>query len=292
MRRKACTMSYRDLLSGTDVIHVGLVSGPAEALAAEDLGYDGVQVGGGVSALHEYAVQDGLITPAEVIEQVRRVRATTDMPIMADLDDMLGVPPYVRRYVRSAEDAGASAFVMEDIDCLGRWRWSGTTVGWDYQHQRMREAEAQADLVKAAVDARRNPDTVVIARTDAYITQSMDEALRRSELYVAAGADMVMIIGIDADTASQAAGLDVPLTGLVDFEEGRYDPVEHKRLVESGLRLLIYMNGLGSGYDGYAAAIRGLGQACAQIGGPSVPHATSIFARLDVPEMVMVHEKP
>jgi methylisocitrate lyase len=280
-------MTYRELLSARGVIHVGLVSGPAEALAAEDLGFDGLQVGGGVSAMHEYAVQDGLITPGEVIEQVRRVRAVTDMPVMADLDDVGGVPPYVRRYVRAAEDAGASAFVMEDIDCLGRWRWSSTIGGWDYQHQRMREAEAQADLIKAAVDARRNSDTVVIARTDALITQSMDEALRRSELYISAGADMIMIIGIDADSASQAAHLTVPLTGLVDLEEGKYDPEDNERQIASGLRLLIYMKGLG---DQYAAAAKGLGQASPLIGAQATAPAESLFSRIGVPEMI--HDVP
>ncbi len=280
-------MSYREMLAGPEVIHVGLVSGPLEAIAAQDLGYDGLQVGGGVSAMHEYAVQDGLITPAEVIEQVRRVRAVTDMPIMADLDDVGGVPPYVRRYVRSAEDAGASAFVMEDIDCIGRWRWSTEANDWEYQHQRMREAEAQATLVKAAVDARRNDDTVVIARTDALITQSMDEALRRAEMYIDAGADMIMIIGIDANTASQAAHLEVPLTGLVDLEEGRYDAADNERQIASGLKLLIYMKGLG---DQYASAVSGLGQASALIGPQRVVPAPSLFERLSVPEMV--HDLP
>jgi 2-methylisocitrate lyase-like PEP mutase family enzyme len=115
----------------------------------------------------------------------------------------------------------------------------------------------------------------------------MDEALRRSELYIAAGADMIMIIGIDADSASQAAHLNVPLTGLVDLEEGKYDPVEHERLLASGLRLLIYMKGLG---DQYQAAIDGLGQASSLIGPRRAAPAASLFARLGVPEMV--HDKP
>lgn len=209
--------SVRDVLNETDCIHVPLTFDPHAARIAEDLGFDAVLVGGAAVAKGIYGTFDGAIGPSEVLDQVTRVRMVTEIPIIVDLDDAGGRPHLVRRHVRAAELAGASAVLIEDIDCANRVQWDVKRGQWSFDFYRLQAVQAATDNIRTAVISRRFPETMVIARTDALVADGYSAAAARAAEYVSAGADAVFIVGLPADDVDEmASALGVPIMNMVD----------------------------------------------------------------------------
>jgi methylisocitrate lyase len=130
------------------------------------------------------AVPDvGLITQTEFAEQGRYLTQAVEIPIISDADTGFGEPLSVERTVRQFEDAGLAGLHLEDQELPKRCgHLSGKSVV---------SREAMVAKLRAAVSARRDPDFVIIARTDARAVLGFEEAVERAKAYLDAGADMI-----------------------------------------------------------------------------------------------------
>ena len=158
------------------------------ALIAEGQGAQAVYMTGhGTSA--QIGLPDvGLTSMAEMVANLGYIAEAVAVPVIADADTGYGNPINVRRTVREYESAGAAALHLEDQVFPKR-------CGFFEGKQCVPLAE-HTQKVRAAVDARSDPDLIIIARTDAVAPNGWDDAIRRAEAYRAAGADLVFVDGI------------------------------------------------------------------------------------------------
>ncbi len=175
----------------------------------------------------------GLVTLTEMAARARLVCGLLDVPVIADADTGYGSPINVVRTVREYERAGVAAIQLEDQTFPKRCgHLSGKEVV---------AAEQFAVTLEAAVEARRDPDTVIVARTDARGPHGIDEAIRRARRYAAAGAELIFVEAPEsADELERiAAEVDAPL--LVNIVPGGRTPrVGADRLAALGYRVAIH----------------------------------------------------
>ncbi|MEM7252649.1 MAG: isocitrate lyase/PEP mutase family protein [Pseudomonadota bacterium] len=158
------------------------------AKTVEQVGFDAVYVTGfGTAARYGYA-DVGLVTQTEMVQNLRYICRATSLPVVADMDTGYGNALNVRRTVRDYERAGVAGFHLEDQVFPKK---CGFMEG-----KAVIPMEEHVQKIKAALDARLDPDTVVIARTDALAPNGWDDALRRALAYRDAGADLVFVDGI------------------------------------------------------------------------------------------------
>ncbi|HEY7944215.1 MAG: methylisocitrate lyase [Burkholderiales bacterium] len=155
------------------------------AILAEKSGYQALYLSGGGVAAGSLGLPDlGISTLDDVLTDVRRITDACSLPLLVDADTGFGASAFnVARTVRSLIKAGAAAMHIEDQ--VGAKRCG---------HRPNKELVAQAEMVdriKAAVDARTDPDFVIMARTDALAAEGLDAAIDRARACVEAGADMI-----------------------------------------------------------------------------------------------------
>jgi methylisocitrate lyase len=155
------------------------------ALLAEKSGFRAIYLSGGGVAAGSLGLPDlGISNLDDVLTDVRRITDACPLPLLVDADTGFGASAFnVARTVKSLLKAGAAAMHLEDQ--VGAKRCG---------HRPGKELVAKGEMVdrvKAAVDARSDPDFVIMARTDALAVEGLDAAIERSRAYVAAGADMI-----------------------------------------------------------------------------------------------------
>jgi 2-methylisocitrate lyase-like PEP mutase family enzyme len=189
-------------------------------------GFEAVYLGGFATSASMLGIPDhSLITMTELLSQARNVGAAVDLPIISDMDDGGGTALSARRTIRLAEQAGLAGVHVEDLvpgkHFLGH-------------RDRLFPKEQAADKIKAAVDARTDPDFVIIARSDAIGVTSLDDALERANAYAEAGADLLFLpyLGL-RDTKKVVDALPKPLLNVV-MGTPRQD------LEAAGLKVAIY----------------------------------------------------
>lgn len=204
------------------------------ARLAQQGGIEAIYQGGYAVAAHHHGVPDiGLVGLGEVVESLTRMRAVCDLPILADADTGYGAEPGVKRSVLTLEAAGASAIQIEDQVFPKR---CGHMAG-----KQVIPREEMLLKVKAAVQARRDPETIIVARSDALQVTGIDDAIERCNAYAEAGADVVMI---DAPPTREALAeivskIDAP--SLCNMSEtGRTPPMTAAELQELGYRVVIF----------------------------------------------------
>lgn len=161
---------------------------PLSARLAEEAGFDGLWASGfELSAL--YGLPDvSLVTMSEHLQMMRAIGAQTSLPIVADIDTGFGNALNVHYAIGQYEDAGASAVVIEDKTFP-----KVTSLVAGGRQELLRIEEFQGKL-EAALNARKDPDFLIIARNEALIAGlGEEEALRRAAAYEEAGADMILI---------------------------------------------------------------------------------------------------
>jgi len=209
------------------------------ARAIELLGFDAVYIGGSTVAATNYGLPDiGLVQSGEHLAQAERIVAAVDIPVFADLDDGGGNPLQIRRTVRKAEQIGLAGFHIEDMDYSSGKHFVDESGQMNFKRDHMRPKEQMVEHVKAAVDARRNEDTVIVARTDAVAITSLDDAIDRVGAYAAAGADLVFLCHLrPEDTKAVVDAVPVPLMNFV----GLVPTLEQRAQIEQdGLKFLFY----------------------------------------------------
>jgi methylisocitrate lyase len=162
---------------------VGAITAYA-GLMARRVGYQALYLSGGGVAANSLGVPDlGISTLEDVLTDARRIVAATQLPLLVDIDTGWGGAFNIARAIGSLERIGVAAVHIEDQ--VGQKRCG---------HRPNKEVvpkEEMADRVKAAVDARTDPNFIIMARTDAAAAEGVDAAIDRAVAYVEAGADMI-----------------------------------------------------------------------------------------------------
>ena len=220
------TARFRQLLASP-----GLILAPAayDALSARIVagaGFPALYLGSFATAASLLGLPDvGLITQTELIDAARRITAAVDIPVIADAENGFGNALNARRTVREYERAGVAAIHLEDCAVpkhVGRLP------------ERVVPCEEMVQKLRAALDARRDPNFTIIARTDAKAVHGLAEAVERAQAYLAEGADLAFIVGLLlAETADVARQVKGPLLN-VNYEIPAAD------LEATGLKVAIY----------------------------------------------------
>lgn len=208
------------------------------ARLVETAGFPAVYVtGSGISMSMLGAPDVGLMSYAEVEERVRQIADIVDIPVIADADTGYGGPLNVIRSVRGLERAGVSAIQIEDQE----WpKKCGHEAG-----RRLVDVAEMVGRIKAAVDARVDPDLVIIARTDARTEEGIEEALDRACHFAEAGADVLFVESPESEDEMRRINERLSMPTMANIVEGGRTPVVPvPRLEALGYRLVIFPNSL------------------------------------------------
>jgi 2-methylisocitrate lyase-like PEP mutase family enzyme len=224
----------RELLEGTELIVApGVYDGISAALVGK-LGFPAAYMtGAGVSASGWGLPDIGLLTLTEMAERARVIAGLLAVPLIADADTGYGSPINAVRTVREYERAGVAAIQLEDQVFPKR---CGHLAG-----KEVIESERFAVTLQAALDAREDPDTLIVARTDALAPLGIEEAIARARRYAEVGADVIFIEAPEstADIERIAREVDAPLL-LNVVPGGRTPEISPERLSELGYRIAIH----------------------------------------------------
>ena len=204
------------------------------ARIADRLGFDCLYMTGyGVVASHLGLPDAGLATYTDMVSRVTQMAALTQTPLVADADTGYGGLLNVQHTVRGYENAGAVAIQLEDQEFPKK---CGHMLG-----RRVVPVEEMVAKIRVAIDARSDSQFKIIARTDARTTLGLDEALRRAEAYLGAGADMLFIESPENVQEMERIGraFDVPLIANM-VEGGRTPLLDATALRTLGYRMAIF----------------------------------------------------
>ncbi len=220
------------LASGTTQRFPGAFT-PLSTRLVQEKGFEGVYLSGAVMA-NELGLPDvGLTTLTEVALRATQVASATDLPVLVDADTGFGEPMNVARTVQALEDAGVAGLHVEDqVNPKRCGHLDGKEV--------VDEATA-VRRVRAAVGARRDPDLVVMARTDVRGVSGLAAATDRARALVDAGADAVFPEAMASleEFAAMRAAVDVPLlANMTEF--GRSDLFTVQQLQDVGVDMVIF----------------------------------------------------
>ncbi len=212
---------------------VGAINAYA-ALMAERIGFRAIYLSGAGVANASFGMPDlGMTTLNDVLDDVRRITAASRLPLLVDVDTGWGHAFMVGRTVREMIRAGAAGIHIEDQVAAKR---CGHRPG-----KALVPVGEMVDRIKAAVDARTDPDFVIMARTDAVAVEGLDAAIERACCYREAGADMLFpeaLLSIE-DYRRFADAIDLPL--LANMTEFGVTPLfSVDELAAAGVSLVLY----------------------------------------------------
>ena len=206
----------------------------------------------------------------EMAASAGRIADCVDIPVIADADTGYGNPLNVIRAVGAYEAAGVAGIHIEDQVAPKK---CGHLEG-----KLVIPAEEMAEKVRAAVEARTQPEFVIIARTDARAVEGLERALQRGRMYREAGADVLFIEALTSEAEAEEAVRALPGVPLLFnwAEGGKTPPVSLDRLKEMGYRIVIFPIGTLLAATG---AMRRILQEIAQAGTPAAAmHELPTFA--------------
>jgi methylisocitrate lyase len=206
---------------------------PLVALVAERLGFEGVYVSGAGVANDLGRPDTGLTTLTEVAQRGRAIAGVVDLPAIIDLDTGFGGPPNVTRAVREVEDFGLAGCHIEDqVDSKRCGHLGG---------KELIDCASMVAKIKAAALAKRDPDFIIIARTDARGPEGMESAVARAKAYVDAGAEMIFPEALESEGEFERfrEEINVPLiANMTEF--GRSPLLGYGRLRDLGYNVILY----------------------------------------------------
>lgn len=205
------------------------------AKIATSVGFEGVVMGGyGVAASRLGEPDVGYLSMTEMAEALRGIVEAVDVPVIADGDTGYGNALSAMRTVREYEAAGAAALLLEDQVWPKR---CGHMAG-----KHVVEAEEHAKKLRAAADAKTDPDTLLIARTDARAVLGLDAAIERGKLYLASGAEALFIEAPQNEWELEEVRKNFPDEILIAnmIEGGRTPNLTTKDLENLGYSIVFY----------------------------------------------------
>lgn len=204
------------------------------AIMAKQIGHQAIYLSGGGVANASYGLPDlGMTSLNDVIADVQRITSACDLPLLVDIDTGWGGAFNIAKTIRDMEKAGAAAVHMEDQVAQKR-------CGHRPNKEIVSTAE-MVDRIKSAVDARTDPDFFIMARTDAFAQEGLQQAIQRAKAYQDAGADGIFAEAIQTQAHYEAfsMALDVPiLANITEF--GKTDLWNKKELGDWGAAMVLY----------------------------------------------------
>ncbi len=216
-----------------------LVPGAFNALSArviEDLGFEAIYItGAGVTNMWFGMPDQGFMGLAEIADHTARIRDAVTLPLIVDADTGFGNALNVRHTVRTLERAGADCIQLEDQVAPKRCgHFSGKQVI---------STEEAVGKIKAAVDARRDPDLLIMARTDAAATHGFEAAVERAQRFAEAGADILFVEAVTTAEEIRALPQRLPKPQLMNMVIGGRTPIFNAtELGALGYGLVLYAN--------------------------------------------------
>jgi methylisocitrate lyase len=206
---------------------------PLCAQLIERKGFDGVYISGAVMSADLCLPDIGIATMTEFAERGHQIGRVTDLPTIIDIDTGFGEPMAAARSVRTMEEMGISACHIEDQESPKR---CGHLDG-----KEVVDVDTMVKRVKAAAEAKRDPNFVLIARSDARAVEGLDQAIDRMKAYVDAGADMIFPEAMQNEKEFETVrkAIKVPmLANMTEFGKSRL--LNKKELESLGFNLVIY----------------------------------------------------
>lgn len=204
------------------------------ALLAQRAGFRALYLSGAGVANASHGLPDlGVTTLHDVLEDARRITAAAPLPLLVDADTGWGSPLTIRRAVREFLRAGAAGMHLED---QGEAKRCGHRRG-----KQLVSAEAMCERLKAALDAREDPDFVLMARTDAAAVEGLQAAIDRAGRYVETGADMIFAEALTSLEEYRRFAAAVPAPILANLTEfGQTPLLTAAELGSAGVRMVLY----------------------------------------------------
>jgi 2-methylisocitrate lyase-like PEP mutase family enzyme len=204
------------------------------AKVADGMGFDCLYgTGFGVVASHLGVPDAGIATYTDMVGRMGRIAQGCRTPLIADADTGYGGLLNIRHTVMGYEAAGISGIQIEDQEVPKK---CGHTPG-----RRVIPAEEMVLKIQVAIEARRSPDFLIVARTDARTTLGLEEAIRRGRMYGEAGADIVFVESPESEAEMAAIGKAIDRPLLANMVEGGRTPIlPAARLQEIGYAIAIY----------------------------------------------------
>ena len=224
---------FRELLAAPEIAQFPGAFTPLSTKLIQEQGFEGVYISGGVLA-NELGLPDiGLTTLTEVATRAGQIARGTDLPCLVDADTGFGEPMNVARTVQELEDAGLAGCHIED-------QFNPKRCG-HLDGKSVVDTATATQRIRAAVAARRDPNFVVMARTDIRGVDGFDAAVERAQALAEAGADVIFPEAM-ADLSEferMAAALDVPiLANMTEF--GKSELFTRQQLQDAGVSMIIY----------------------------------------------------
>jgi 2-methylisocitrate lyase-like PEP mutase family enzyme len=216
-----------------------LLPGAANALAARVIaasGFEAVYITGAGIANTALGVPDlGLVTLTELVDHVAAISDAVALPLVVDADTGFGNALNLRRAVRLLERAGANAIQIEDQVFPKRCG--------HFEGKAVIATAAMVQKIKAAADARHDPDLLIIARTDARAVEGLDAAIDRAAAYREAGADILFVEAPQSAAELEAIPARLPGPHLANIVFGGKTPgLPRERLAAMGFSGIVYAN--------------------------------------------------
>jgi methylisocitrate lyase len=204
------------------------------ARIAQKAGFEAMfQTGYGTSATLLGMPDYGFIGPTETVENARRICKAVSVPVIVDADTGYGNPLSVWKLVKELEAVGASGIFLEDQ----KWpKRCGHMSG-----KEVIPKEEYVEKLRAAVDARKNKEFVIVARTDARASEGLDAAIKRGLLYQEIGADAIFIEAPKSIEEMKKIGKTIKAPLVANMIEGGATPlISSKELHRMGFNLILY----------------------------------------------------
>ncbi|WP_406667741.1 methylisocitrate lyase [Gallaecimonas sp. GXIMD1310] len=225
---------FRELVASEQPLQIAGTINAYMAKMAEASGFKALYLSGAGVANASFGLPDLAITTMnDVVTDAERITGATDLPLLVDIDVGWGGAFNIARTVQSMERAGVAAVHMED-------QVSQKRCGHRPNKEIVTVTEMQ-DRIKAAVDARRDDNFVIMARTDALAVEGLDSAVERAAAYVEAGADMIFAEAMTdlAHYDRMKAAVKVPvLANMTEF--GKTELYHKDQLAKHGVDMVLY----------------------------------------------------
>lgn len=225
---------FRQALANNKPLQIVGTINAYTAMMAKQIGHQAIYLSGGGVANASYGLPDlGMTSLNDVIVDVQRITSACDLPLMVDIDTGWGGAFNIAKTIRDMEKAGAAAVHMEDQVAQKRCGHR--------PNKEIVSTEEMVDRIKAAVDARTDPDFFIMARTDAFAQEGLDAAIERAKAYIAAGADGIFAEAVqtEAHYRAFAGAIDAPLLANIT-EFGQTELWNKEQLGEWGADMVLY----------------------------------------------------
>lgn len=224
---------FRESLSGPEILEFPGAFNPLSAKLIQEKGFDGIYISGAVIAADLGLPDIGLTTLTEVANRGGQIARMTDLPALIDADTGFGEPMNVARTVQELEDAGVAGLHIEDqVNPKRCGHLDGKNVV---------DSDTAIKRIRAAVEARRDSNLVIMARTDIRAIEGLDVAIDRAKALVDAGADAIFPEALKdlGEFEAFRKAINVPLlANMTEF--GKSELYTKQQLQDVGMNMIIY----------------------------------------------------